>query len=45
MSNGEYVVKGNCSTEEEVGGLLEPLWKDGEFLSRTTLTEIRNRLS
>lgn len=44
-SSGEYVVKGNCTLEEEAGGLLELIWKDGSFQKRVTLTDIRNRLA
>ncbi len=45
MSTGEYVVKSNCTPEEEAGGLLELLWKDGRFERRTTLGAIRNTLA
>lgn len=42
---GEYKVKGECSTEEEQGGLLQIIYEDGKFYNQTTLTEIRERIN
>jgi nicotinamide phosphoribosyltransferase len=43
--NGELVTQSNCTPDEETGGLLELLWKDGRFERRVTLADIRNRLA
>ena len=42
--NGNIVLYDKVSWEEENGGLLKTIYKDGEFTNTTTLTEIRKRL-
>jgi nicotinamide phosphoribosyltransferase len=39
---GEIVVQTECNAEEESQGLLQLIYKDGEFFNQTTLEEIRN---
>lgn len=45
----EYVDKigviQECTPEQESEGLLQVIYKDGEFYNQTTLTEIRNKLN
>jgi nicotinamide phosphoribosyltransferase len=41
---GEYIVKTQCSMEEEETGLLQTIYENGEFKNLTTLSEIRSRL-
>jgi nicotinamide phosphoribosyltransferase len=47
--NGEheegYVVKQECTPEEEQQGLLQVIYQDSTFYNQTTLTEIRQRLN
>jgi nicotinamide phosphoribosyltransferase len=45
IENGEYVVKIQCSEEEEKGGVLQTIYEDGKFYNQTTLTEIRERIN
>lgn len=40
-----YVVKQECTAEEENTGLLQVIYEDGKFHNLTTLTEIRKRLA
>lgn len=42
--NGEYVLKDQCSKEEEDGGELKPVFKDGKLLKDWSLSEIRANL-
>lgn len=42
--NGELVLKDQCTHEEEQGGLLRTVFKDGTRFNPTTLAEIRERL-
>ena len=42
--NGEYIVKTQCTPEEEATGLLHTIYEDGTFFNEVTLTEIRTRL-
>ena len=44
IENGEYVVKIQCSEEEEKGGVLQTIYEDGKFYNQTTLTQIRERI-
>jgi len=44
IENGEYVVKIQCSEEEEKGGILQTIYEDGKFYNQTTLTQIRERI-
>jgi nicotinamide phosphoribosyltransferase len=44
IENGEYVVKIQCSEEEEKGGVLQTIYEDGHFYNQTTLTQIRERI-
>ncbi len=39
-----FNVKTECSKEEECKGILQTIYKDGEFFNLTTLTEIRNKI-
>lgn len=42
---GEYEVQQECTPEqEEEGGVLQVIYKDGEFFNQTSLTEIREKL-
>lgn len=45
IENGEYVVKIQCSEEEEKGGVLQTIYEDGKFYNQTTLTQIRERIN
>jgi nicotinamide phosphoribosyltransferase len=42
--NDGYMLVDQCSWEDESKGMLKTIYKDGEFLNQTTLTEIRERL-
>jgi nicotinamide phosphoribosyltransferase len=42
--SGEFVVKTQCSSEEEESGLLQTIYENGEFKNLNTLSEIRSRL-
>ena len=42
---GDYYLVDGVSWEEERGGRLQPIFKDGVFENKTTLTEIRKRLT
>ena len=41
---GKYVVKTECTPEEENQGLLQVIYEDGKFYNQTTLQEVRDRL-
>ena len=43
--NAKIVLKDQCTSEEENQGLLETIFENGSFIKRTTLTEIRERIS
>jgi len=43
--NGEYVLKDQCTVEEEQGGLLTPVFRDGALLKDWSLQEVRNNLT
>lgn len=43
-AEGELVLKDNCTWEEAKGGLLEPVFRDGQFLKEWTLAEVRARV-
>ena len=43
-SNNEIAVQTECTKEEESQGLLQVIYKNGEFFNQTTLQEIRDRL-
>jgi len=45
LVNGEYVLKDQCTKEEEQGGELETVFKDGVLVKETSLSEIRNLLN
>lgn len=45
LINGEYVLKDQCTKEEEQGGELETVFKDGVLIKETSLSEIRNLLN
>lgn len=42
--DGEYVVKTECTPEEESQGMLQIIYENGKFYNQTTLTEIRKRI-
>lgn len=44
-AEGELVLTDNCTWEEAQGGLLEPVFRDGQFLKEWTLAEVRARIS
>lgn len=44
LEDGEYVVKTQCTEEEEKEGILHTIYENGEFYNQTTLTEIRTRI-
>jgi len=41
---GSYIVKEECTKEEENEGLLQTIYEDGRFFNTTTLSEIRERI-
>jgi nicotinamide phosphoribosyltransferase len=41
---GDIILHDQCSWEEEVEGILQTIYKDGEFYNETTLTKIKERL-
>ena len=41
----DYIVKTECTPEEESQGLLQTIYEDGKFYNTTTLEEIRNKLN
>lgn len=43
-AQGQLVLTDNCSWEEANGGLLEPVFRDGQLLKTCTLAEIRARV-
>lgn len=43
--SGEYVVKSECTQDEENTGLLQTIFEDGKFYNKTTFTEIRERIN
>jgi nicotinamide phosphoribosyltransferase len=40
----EYIVKTECTPEEENQGLLQVIYEDGKFFNQVTLEKVRNRL-
>lgn len=44
LEGDDYVLYDNQTTEQSLQGELREIWKDGVFLMRTNLTEIRTRL-
>lgn len=44
IEDGEYVVKIQCSEEEEKGGELRIIYENGKFYNQETLTQIRERI-
>jgi nicotinamide phosphoribosyltransferase len=44
LEHNTYKLKDQCTWEEEGQGLLTPVFKDGQFLKTTTLTQIREKL-
>ena len=44
LVDGEYVVKTQCTEQEETGGILHIIYEDGKFYNQTTLSEIRDNL-
>lgn len=43
--DGEYVLRDQVTWEEEAGGELETIFKDGKMVKETTLQEVRDRLA
>jgi nicotinamide phosphoribosyltransferase len=43
--NGEYVVRTECTFDEEKEGILQIIYQDGKFFNQTTLTEIRGKIT
>jgi nicotinamide phosphoribosyltransferase len=43
--NGEYVVRTECTLDEEKEGILQIIYQDGKFYNQTTLTEIRGKIT
>jgi hypothetical protein len=41
----DYIVKTECTPEEENQGWLQTIYENGQFHNQTTLTEIRERLN
>ena len=44
IEDGEYIVKTQCTEEEEKEGILHTIYEDGKFYNQTTLSEIRTRI-
>lgn len=44
VENGEYILKDQCTWEEESGGVLHTIFENGELMNQTTLTLIRESL-
>ena len=44
LINGQYVLKDCCTPEEEKGGELKEVFKDGKLLIDRTLAQIRDRV-
>jgi len=45
LVNGEYVLKDQCTKEEEQNGELRVIFENGALINETSLSEIRNRLN
>ena len=45
LVNGEYVLKDQCTQEEEAGGELKEVFRDGKLLIEQSLSEIRARVA
>lgn len=45
LINGNYVLKDCCTPEEEAGGELKEVFRDGKLLINTSLQEIRERVA
>lgn len=45
LVNGEYVLKDQCTKEEEAGGELKEVFRDGKLLIDQSLSEIRARVT
>ena len=43
--NGEYVLKDQCTPEEETGGELKEVFRDGKLLIDYSLADIRARVA
>jgi len=43
-SNGEIILKDQCTVEQETQGLFETVFKDGKLIKDESLSEIRNRI-
>jgi nicotinamide phosphoribosyltransferase len=45
LVDGEYVLKDQCTEEEEMGGELKPVFLNGKLLVDQSLSEIRERVA
>jgi nicotinamide phosphoribosyltransferase len=45
LVNGEYILKDQCTQEEEAGGELKEVFRDGKLLIDQSLSEIRARVA
>jgi len=45
LVDGEYVLKQECTPEEESGGVLQVIYEDGKFFNTITLTQIRELIN
>lgn len=45
LINGEYILKDQCTKEEESGGELKEVFRDGKLLIDQSLSEIRGRIT
>jgi len=43
--NGEYIVKSECTEEEENTGILQTIYQDGKYYNEINLKEIREKLN
>lgn len=45
LHDGEYILKDECTEEEERGGELLPIFRNGSFVMPTLLQEVRDRVN
>tara|TARA_R110000772_G_scaffold37941_3_gene89820 strand:- start:2096 stop:3235 length:1140 start_codon:yes stop_codon:yes gene_type:complete len=45
LVDGQYILKDQCTKEEESGGMLQIIYENGIFYNETTFEEIRERLN
>ena len=44
IENGEYVVKQQCTSDEEATGELKIVYENGKLFNQTSLTEVRKKI-